>query len=98
MTKKEKYVVITGQPTWFESPYSVTTYANKARDYLVRGGKDPFSEFRDGLVVPRGDSGRSSEYNELSYIDMESSDYTMSISDEYEAFIKKLLNIKEDSW
>lgn len=28
MAKKEKYVVITGQPTWFESPYSVTTYAN----------------------------------------------------------------------
>ena len=101
--------------------YSLTVaglHKSKARDYLVRGGKDPFSEFRDGLVVPRGDSGRltltyvdepcsgyvrdysgrSSEYNELSYIHMEPSDYTMSISDEYEAFIKKLLNIKEDSW
>ena len=28
MAKREKYVVISGRPAWFESPYNVTTYGN----------------------------------------------------------------------
>ena len=42
--------------------------------------------------------GRSSSYSELSYIHMEPSEYELTLSDEYKAFLNKIHGIKEDSW
>lgn len=42
--------------------------------------------------------GRTSSYSELSYIHMELSEYELTLSDEYKAFLNKIHGIKEDSW
>lgn len=42
--------------------------------------------------------GNIGEYSELSCIHMEPSDYELTLSDEYKAFLNKMFEIKEDSW
>lgn len=42
--------------------------------------------------------GNVGEYEELSYVHMEPTEYSLTISEEYKAFLGKLLDIKEDSW
>lgn len=42
--------------------------------------------------------GQVSEFNELSYIHMEPSDYTLTLSKDYKGFLKFLQGLKEVSW
>lgn len=42
--------------------------------------------------------GNIGEYNELSCIHMEPSEYELTLSDEYKAFLNKMFGVKEDSW
>lgn len=43
-------------------------------------------------------NGQEGEYNELSSVHMEPKEYTLTQSDEYKAYLKKLFMIKEWSW
>lgn len=42
--------------------------------------------------------GNIGKFSELSYIHMEPSEYELTLSDEYKAFLNTIFNIKEDSW
>lgn len=42
--------------------------------------------------------GQVGEFSELSCVHMEPSDYELTLSDEYKAFLNTLFEIKEDSW
>lgn len=42
--------------------------------------------------------GQIGEFSELSCVHMEPSDYELTLSDEYKAFLNTLFEIKEDSW
>lgn len=55
-----------------------------------------FDEGCSGMV--KDYQGNLGEYDELSYIHMEPSEYEITISAEYEAFLKYIKGIMEDSW
>ena len=73
-----------------------TNHMKIPSDYSGRLTLTYFDEKASGVVTDY--LGNTCEYEELSYIHMEPSEYDMSMSDTFVYFIRTVYGIKEDSW